>query len=135
VLFRLLYLLMARLFGWLALLARNDTSKEVETWYCGTRSRSRAARSPARTRLGRPDRDRRLDKAAAQAPVAARIVTPATLLAWRRRIIKNKWTYPNTSGRPPVPEEIRQLVRRRAARRRVGWSGCAPGGCRRACGG
>jgi putative transposase len=30
VLFRLLYLLMARLFAWLALLARNDTFKDVE---------------------------------------------------------------------------------------------------------
>ena len=40
-----------------------------------------------------------------------RIVTPATLLAWHRRLIKNKWTYPNAAGRPPVPEEIRELVR------------------------
>jgi putative transposase len=30
VLIRILYLLMIRVFGWLALLARSDTSKEVE---------------------------------------------------------------------------------------------------------
>jgi putative transposase len=42
-----------------------------------------------------------------------RIVTPGTLLAWHRRLIKNKWTYPNTAGRPPLPEEIRELVQRR----------------------
>ena len=44
-----------------------------------------------------------------------RIVTPGTLLAWHRRIVKNKWTYPNATGRPPVPEEIRELVRRLAS--------------------
>ena len=39
-----------------------------------------------------------------------RIVTPATLLAWHRRLINNKWTYPNTTGCPPIPQEIRELV-------------------------
>jgi transposase len=47
-------------------------------------------------------------------------VTPATLLAWHRRIVKNKWTYPNTTGRPQVPEQIRELVRQ-LARRNPRW--------------
>jgi putative transposase len=49
-----------------------------------------------------------------------RIVTPGTLLAWHRRLVKNKWTCPSTTGRPPVPEEIRQLVRR-LARQNPRW--------------
>jgi transposase InsO family protein len=49
-----------------------------------------------------------------------RIVTPATLLAWHRRLIKKKWTCPNAAGRPPVPEEIRELVRR-LARQNPRW--------------
>ena len=49
-----------------------------------------------------------------------RIVTPGTLLAWHRRLIKNKWTYPNPTGRPPIPEEIRELVRQ-LARQNPRW--------------
>jgi putative transposase len=49
-----------------------------------------------------------------------RIVTPGTLLAWHRRLIKNKWTYPDATGRTPVPEEVRELVRR-LARQNPRW--------------
>jgi transposase InsO family protein len=47
-------------------------------------------------------------------------VTPGTLLAGHRRLVKNKWTYSNAAGRPPVPEEVRELVRR-LARQNPRW--------------
>ena len=114
-LFRLAYLLMIRLFGWLALLTRSDTSKDVEILVLATRGRSPAP-------PGHPPKPHWADRAmiAALARMLPkrlwlhRIVTPGALLTWHRRIVKNKWTYPNAAGRPSVPEEIRQLVRRLA---------------------
>ena len=35
-------------------------------------------------------------------------MTPGTLLTWHRHLIRNKWTCPNTAGRPAVPDEIRK---------------------------
>jgi len=112
VLFRLAYLLMIRVFDWLALLARSDISKDVEILVL------RHEVAVLRRQIARPKPDW-----ADRAMIAAltrllprhlrlhRIVTPATLLAWHRRLIEKKWTYPNAAGRPPVPEEIRELVR------------------------
>jgi putative transposase len=49
-----------------------------------------------------------------------RVVIPGTLLAWHRRLVKRKWTYPNAPGRPAVPAEVRVLVEQ-LARRNPRW--------------
>src|ERR1035441_9184307 len=45
-------------------------------------------------------------------PRCHRLVTAGTLLAWHRRLIKRKWTYPSRPGRPSVRQEIRDLALR-----------------------
>jgi hypothetical protein len=43
-----------------------------------------------------------------------RLVTPGTVLRWRRRLVAKKWTYPNRPGRPCVDDIIVMLVERMA---------------------
>ncbi len=44
----------------------------------------------------------------------ARIVTPGTLLRWQRRLVANKWRQPTPPGRPPIPDELVELILRLA---------------------
>jgi len=109
------------LFGWLSLLARSSISKDVEILVL----RHEVAVLRRQVARSKPDwADRAVIAALTRLlprPLRLhRIVTPGTMLAWHRRLIKNKWAYPNTTGRPPIPEEIRELVRR-LARQNPRW--------------
>ncbi len=112
---------MIRVFGWLVLLARSDAAKDAEILVL----RHEVAVLRRQVARPRPDwADRAVFAALARLLPGhlrlRRIVTPGTLLAWQRRLVKKKWTYPGRPGRPPVPAEVRVLVEQ-LARQNPRW--------------
>ncbi len=118
---RLLYLITIRVFGWLLLLGRSQASKDAEIMVL----RHEVAVLRRQVAQPKPDwADRAVLAALARLLPAVsrthRLVTPGTLLAWHRRLITRKWTYPGRPGRPGTGREIRDLVLR-LARENPAW--------------
>jgi putative transposase len=112
---RLLYLIISLLLSWLTLLGRSASSKDIELLVL----RHEVAVLRRTNPKPRQDwADRALFAAVIRRLPAAlrrhRLVTPATVLRWHRRLVTKKWTYPNRSGHPPLDPAIAALIERMA---------------------
>jgi transposase InsO family protein len=93
------------------LMARSDAGKDAEILVL----RQEVAVLRRQVARPRPDWPDRAVIAALARPLPGRLrlhrlVSPGTLLAWHRRLVTRKWAHPNVVGRPPVPQEVRELV-------------------------
>lgn len=114
--------------AWLALLARSRACLHAELLVL---RHDNQVLPPAKPRP-RLDRSDRFLLAALIRTLPAllrrhRLVTPATVLAWHRRLLATDWTHPNRPGRPPGDPEITAVIEG-MARDNPGW------GCVRICG-
>jgi hypothetical protein len=111
VLVRLIYRSLAALLSWLALLARSSASKNAEILVL----RHEVAvlrRGNPRPRIGWADRAvlAALARILPRPLRAHRIVTPGTLLRWRRRMVTKKWAQPRAPGRLLLAGELSDLI-------------------------
>jgi putative transposase len=117
VIFSVVYLLVRCLLGCVMVLARREVSKDAELLVL------RHENAVLRRQIGRVryQPGDRLWLAALSRVIPRRrwgeafMVTPATLLAWHRRLVARKWDYTSRRpGRPSTPAAIRKLVIRMA---------------------
>jgi putative transposase len=107
-----IYLALGRVLELVMLCCRSTEAKEIEILVL-RHELAILRRQHPRPRLQPKDRallaalSRRLPRAC----WSVFLVKPETLLAWHRRLVRRRWTYPSAPrGRPPVPDPVQQLV-------------------------
>ena len=112
---KLAYLTLCRSIQLLALLADGDAAKELEILAL------RHQLAVLRRQTPRPTlepADRALLAAISRVLPRSRwscfLVRPETLLRWHRRLVAGAWTYPHQPGRPPLDDDVQQLIVRLA---------------------
>ena len=108
---RLLYLLLARVRGWLVLCSRSDGAKDVEILVL------RHQLAVLRRQVARPHlswADRAVVAALVRLVPNWRrlrlIVSPRTILRWHATLVRRRWTYRRRPGRPRADLAIRRLA-------------------------
>jgi putative transposase len=113
---RLLYMIALRVFGWIALLARSQTAKDVEILVL--RHQLTVPASPGRHSaaiVGGPGDPFRARTAAPPTPSTPPVRHTTDAPAWHADLVMRRWTYPKRQpGRPPTRPTIRALVLRLA---------------------
>ena len=128
---RLAYLTLCRSIQLLAQLARGDAAKDLEILVL------RHQLAVLRRQTPRPKlepADRALLAAVSRILPRSRwscfLVRPDTLLRWHRRLVAGAWTYPGRGpGRPPLGQEVQQLIVRLGGRTRAGAISASKGNC------
>jgi putative transposase len=116
VLVRLIYRFAVAVLSWLTLLARSSASKNAAILVLRQEVAVLRRVNP-KPRLEWTDRAvlAALSRMLPKGLRLHRIVTPGTLLRWHRRMAMRKWTQPRSPGRPPLDDELVELIVRLAS--------------------
>jgi hypothetical protein len=113
---QLIYMTFTRVLGWMVLLLRSDTAKEIEILVL-RHQLAVLQRNTARPRMNWADRAL-IAGLTRLLPTRRRLgllVTPATILRWHRQLVSRRWTTPPAPrGRPAIPAGLRALAVRLA---------------------
>ena len=113
---KLAYLILCRSIQLLALLARGDAAKDLEILVLRHQLAVLRRQRP-RPKLGPSDRAllAAVSRVLPRSRWSCFFITPETLLRWHRRLAAGAWTYPHRqTGRPPLDQELQQLIIRLA---------------------